>query len=265
MICFDDIDRWAPKLSCVLLPLAPRAIRGKLRSAAPEYIEDARDVFLNLVSRDSVIDALLGWLQNTQVAGYHGTRVTAADVQSIKTSGLVPLRATARRERIRRALSRHPRWHRVAARLDEAIQLVGPRGAVGSREGQVHLTLSRAGLTDGFSHYLTHGAEFDSHVASELLGEEGKELLTTDGLPYVIQLAVPGEAALTAAHPFFSVEELRAKGELPNLVKEFLAVWCFRLWRPGYQSEKLRLDCGMVFNSTVPAEWIRRIDPWPNG
>ena len=262
MICFDDINRWAAQLSRVLLPLAPRGIQRKLKMAAPEYIEDARDLFLDVVGRDSVIDAMLGWIQNTRVAGYHGTRLTIADVESIKSNGLVPLRATARRERLKRALSRHPRWNSVATRLDEAIHSVGPGGAVGRREGQVHLTLSRAGLTEGFNHYLTHGAEFDWHVASELLGEEGKELLSTDGLPYVIQLAVPGEAALTAAHPFFSVEDMRARGELPNLVKEFLAVWCFRLSRPGYQSQKLKVDCGIVFNSAVPAEWIRRIEPW---
>jgi hypothetical protein len=262
MICFDDIDRWAPKLSRVLLPLAPRDIQRKLQLAAPEYIEDARDLFLELVARDSVIDAMLGWLQKTRVAGYHGTRLTDTDVESIKSIGLVALRATARRARLERALSRHPRWNKVAARLDEAIHSVGPGGAVGRREGQVHLTLSRAGLTNGFNHYLTHGAEFDWHVASILLGDEGRELLSTDGIPHVIQLAVPGESALTAAHPFFSVEDMRARGELPNIIKEFLAVWCFRLARPRYQSRTLKIDCGMIFNSTVPAEWIRRMESW---
>jgi hypothetical protein len=126
----------------------------------------------------------------------------------------------------------------------------------------VHLTLSRAGLTDAFNHYLTHGAEFDWHVAAELLGEEGQELLSKDGTPYVIQVAVPGDLALTAAHPHFTVDDMRERGELPNIVHQFLDVWCFRLSRPGYQSRKLRVDCGMVFESAVPAEWIKRIDPW---
>lgn len=262
MICFDDIDAWAPTLSGVLLPLAPADIQRRLQVAVPEYIEDARDHFLRFAARDSVIDAMLGWLRSTTVAGYHGTRLTAADVESIKSNGLVPLSATARRERLTRALSRHPRWSEVANRLEEAIHSIGPGCAVGCREGQVHLTLSRAGLTDEFNHYLTHGAEFDWHVASELLGEKGEELLSTDGLPYVIQVAVPGGAALTASHSCFTVEDMRARGELPNIIKEFLEVWCFRLWRPGYQSRSLKPDCGMVFKSAVPADWIRRIEPW---
>lgn len=262
MACFDTIDEWAPALSEVLLPLAPADIQHKLKAAAPEYIEDARDCFLRFAERESVIDAMLEWIRSTRIAGYHGTRLAPAEVESIRASGLIPLKSVARRERLQRALSRHPRWNEVANRLEEAIHSIGPGCAVGRREGQVHLTLSRAGLTDAFNHYLTHGAEFDWHVAAELLGEEGKELLSADGIPYVIQVAVSGAAALAAAHPFFTVEDMRARGELPNIIKEFLDVWCFRLSRPGYQSRKLKLDCGMVFGSTVPTEWIRRIDPW---
>jgi hypothetical protein len=262
MICFDDIDLWGPRLSSVLLPLAPPDIQRKVQIVAPEYIDDARDIFLRFAARDSVIDAMLGWVRSTSIAGYHGTRVTAADAESIKSNGLVPLRAAERYERLERALSRHPRWKEVANRLQVTIRSIGPGRAAGRREGQVHLTLSRAGLTDAFNHYLTHGAEFDWHVAAELLGEEGLELLSKDGNPYVIQVAVPGDAALTAAHPYFTVDDMRERGELPNIINQFLDVWCFRLSRPGYQSGKLRLDCGMVFKSTVPAEWIKRIDPW---
>ncbi len=262
MICFDDIDGWAQPLSGVLLPLAPPDIQSRLQIASPDYIEDARDIFLRFTVTDSVIDAMLVWLRSATIAGYHGTRLAVSDVDSIKSNGLIPLKATSRRERISRALSRHPKWAEVAHRLDDAISEVGPGGAVGNREGQVHLTLSHAGLTSGFNHYLTHGAEFDWHVASELLGEEGKELLSTDGTPYVIQVAVPGTAALAAAHPFFSVDDMRARGELPNILKEFLAVWCFRLSRPGYQSRNLKLDCGMMFKSQVPPQWLRGIEPW---
>jgi hypothetical protein len=262
MICFDDIDAWESMLSDALLPLAPHDIRHRLQVAKPEYIEDARDFFLSYASRDAVMDEMLAWVRSTHIAGYHGTRLTAADVESIKSNGLVPLKATARRERLERALSGHPRWSEVANRLDDAIRSIGPGCAVGRREGQVHLTLSCAGVTDAFNHYLTHGAEFDLHVATELLGEEGKELLGKDGNPYVIQVVVPGEAALTAAHPFFGVDDMRARGELPNIIKQLLEVWCFRLSRPGYQSRKLKIDCGMMFRSAVPAAWIRQINPW---
>jgi hypothetical protein len=263
MICFDDIDNWVGLLAEVLLPLAPGDIQNRLQAANPKYIEDARDQFLRAVGFDSVVDSMLAWMRSNNIAGYHGTRLTAAEVESVKANGLIPLMAASRSERLKRALSQHPRWHEVADRLRKTIESVGPKGGVGSREGQVHLTLSRSGLTKGFNHYLTHGAEFDWHVASELLGEEGKELLSRDGVPYVIQVAVPGEAALAAAHPFFTIEMLRAKGALPNIVGEFLGAWCFRLAHPSYQSRNLWLDCGMMFKSTVPAEWIRRIDPWP--
>ena len=265
LVCFDNIDEWAPALSEVLLPLAPADIQRELKAAATEYIEDARDYFLRFADRKSVIDAMLHWIRSTSIAGYHGTRLTDAEVESIKSKGLIPLRATARRERIERALSRHPRWKEVANRLDEAIHSVGPGCAVGSREGQVYLTLSRAGLTEGFNHYLTHGAEFDWHVALKLLGDEGKELLSTDGTSYVIEVAVPGATALATAHPFYGVEDMRARGELPNILNEFLCAWCFRQSRPRYQSRKLRVDCGMMFRSTVPPEWIRQFDVWKCG
>jgi len=262
MLCFDNIDSWAQSLASVLLPLAPTDIQPKLQIADPEFVEDARDLFLDFVGRDLVIDAMLKWVSATQVAGYHGTRLTAADVASIRTNGLVPLKAASRQERLKRALSKHSKWNEVADSLDATIYLIGPGSKAGRREDQVHLTLSRIGLTKGFNHYLTHGAEFDSHVAFRLLGEEGKELLRTDGIPYVIQVEVPGEVALAGAHPHFSIHDVRNKGEVPNIINEFLQAWCFRLVRPGFQSRKLRIDCGMMFKSTVPANWIRRIDRW---
>ena len=142
-------------------------------------------------------------------------------MSNLRTNGLVTLEASSRRERLSRALSRHPRWTKVAAQLDDAINVIGPGNAVGRRKGQVYLTLSYAGLMKGFNHYLTHGAEFDRHVASELLGEEERE------------------AALAAAHPFFTVDHMRARGEVPNILKEFLQAWCFRLPRPSIQSRNL--------------------------
>lgn len=124
----------------------------------------------------------------------------------------------------------------------------------------MHLTLSRAALTDGFNHYLTYGAEFDQRVAHALLGQDGKELLARDGTPRVIQAAVPGPLALDAAHPYFSIDNIRSRGDVPNLVNEFLEAWSYRLAHPGFQSRTLKIDCGMIFRSTVPATWIRGLD-----
>jgi hypothetical protein len=260
MIDFDDIDAWAPSLAAALRPHVPDSAAAQLVAAAPEYVEDARDGLLSLAGRDQVIHATLDWIRSLPVAAYHGSRLTAAEVASIRTVGLTPLRAETRLVRLKRALAPHPRWKEVEGKLDAAIQAHGRGSGAGSREGQVHLTLSRAGLTDGFNHYLTHGAEFDQHVAHALLGEDGVNLLARDGEPRVVQVAVPGPAALDAAHPHFSVDHLRARGEVPNLVRQFIEAWSYRLVHPGFQSRTLKVDCGMVFRSTVPSAWVTRID-----
>jgi len=256
LVDFDEIDDWEPRLFAALRPLLPESFGQKLATAAPEYIEDARDILFELANRDVIIDATLTWIRSTTIAGYHGSRLSDEEIVSVRAQGLVPLKAEARRHRLLRALSLHPKWNEVADQLDATINDHGPRGVAGGREGQVHLTLSRAGLTSRFNHYLTHGAEFDQRVAHTLLGEQGKQLLARDGHSTVIQVAVPGSDALEAAHPHFGIDGLRAKGDVPNLVSEFLEAWSYRQAYPGFQSRALHVDCGMVFRSIVPAPWI---------
>jgi hypothetical protein len=260
MIDFDLIDDWEAGLSAALRPHLPESFALKLAAAAPEYIEDARDIIFDLGNRDVIIDTALTWIRSIEVAGYHGSRLTDEEIASVRASGLVPLKAEARRARLIRVLSHHPKWHDVAEQLDTAIHDHGRGGVAGGREGQVHLTLSKAGLVSRFNHYLTHGAEFDQHVAHTLLGIEGKQLLARDGHSVVIKVCVPGSVALDAAHPHFGVEDLRAKGDVPNLINEFLEAWSYRQAHPGFQSDTLRVDCGMVFRSIVPAAWIREFD-----
>ncbi len=93
-------------------------------------------------------------------------------------------------------------------------------------------------------------------MAHALLGPDGKELLTRDGKPRVICFTVPGHLALDAAHPHLSIDDLRDRGDFPNLVNEFLKAWSFRLAYQGFQPRTQKIDCGMVFHSTVPAAWI---------
>ena len=260
MVSFDEIDDWAPKLATVLCPHISDSVSQKLAAAEPEYIEDSRDLLFELTARNTIIDATLAWIRSMDIAGYHGSRLNDAEVASIRAIGLIPLRAEARRDRLTRALSPHPSWHAVAEQLDAAIQAHGQGGAAGHRQGQVHLTLSRAGLVNGFNHYLSYGAEFDQHVAYALLGEDGKNLLAHDGRPRVIEFAVPGGLALKAAHPHTSIDGIRARGDVPNLVDEFLKAWSYRLSHPRFLSQTLKIDCGMVFRTTVPAAWIRNLD-----
>jgi hypothetical protein len=239
--------------------------RTEARSGAAEVIEDARDLLFKLSNREAIVDAALAWIRSTTVLGYHGTRLTEGEIASVQTVGLLPLKAQARRDRLIRALSPHPRWSEVANGLDAAIEAHGPGNCSGWREGQVHLTLSRAGLVNSFNHYLTHGAEFDQHVAYALLGTEGERLLGLDGKPRIIQIAVPGDFALDASHPHFGIGDLRAKGDVPNLVGSFLDAWSYRLAHPKFQARTLKVDSGMVFRSTVPATWVMDIETLPEG
>jgi hypothetical protein len=260
LLDFDEIDDWAPKLAAALKDHVPDTVRSRIAVRALEYIEDARDVLFELADRDAIIDATLAWVRSSMLAGYHGTRLTDAEVDLVLAMGLLPLKAEARRDRLIRALSPHPRWGEVAGLLDETIRTHGQGERAGRREDQVHLTLSRSGLTNGFNHYLTHGAEFDQHVAHALLGQEGQDLLGRDGVPRVVQVAVPGAVALDAAHPFFDIDHLRANGDVPNVVDQFLKAWSYRLAHPGFQARTLEVDCGLFFRSAVPASWVVNVE-----
>ncbi len=186
MLDFDNIDDWASKLTAALRPYVPNSVEQKLMEAEPEYIEDAQDILFELTDRDAVVDAVLAWVRSRKIAGYHGSRLTDAEVDSVQRIGLVPLKAEARCDRLINVLSSHPRWYEVEDQLNAVIQAHGQGSFAGCREGQVHLTLSKAGLTKGFDH-LTYGSEFDQHVARRLLGTEGMELLAFYGEPRVFQ------------------------------------------------------------------------------
>ena len=256
MIDFDDIDIWGPTLTGALRAVVSEAGFDSLLAAVTEAIEDDHDPLRGLPNREAIINATITWVRSAKIAGYHGTRLTHAEADSMRVKGLLPLKACGHRERLERALSRHKRWPEVADRLEATLRAYGPGKCAGNRENQVHLTLSRSGLIRGFNHYLTHGAEVDQHVAYELLEEEGKELLRQDGEATEIKVAVPGPNALDSGNFISPIEDVLARGEVPNLVKEFLEVWSYRLANPSFQCRTLEVDCGMVFESVVPAAWI---------
>ncbi len=264
MLDFDDNRTWGPLLTATVGDLISEAVVERLVSAAPKFIEDALDVLFSCTNREAIIEAMLVWIRSTKIAGYHGSRLTDSEADSIQAHGLVPLDAQARRTRLRRALSSHPRWSDVADQLNATLhEHSGTQGKAGGREGQVHLTLSRSGLINSFNHYLTHGSEFDQRVAHALLGHDGKELLRGDGRARIIRVAVPGEDALNAANWIFSVETQLARGEVPNLVHDFLKAWSYGLAHPAFDCGTLKVDCGMGFRSIVPSDWIVDIDTLP--
>ena len=160
MLDFDCIDDWTHQLSAALNDHLPDAVDSIFLDAAPELVEDARDLLFEVADRDAIIDATLTWIRGTHVVGYHGTRLTEPEVESVRELGLLPLKGSARRNRLACTLSAHPRWSEVVDRLDAEIEAHGT-----GREDLVALTLSRAGLEKSFNHYLAHGAEFDYDVA----------------------------------------------------------------------------------------------------
>lgn len=260
MIDFDEIDDWAPKLSQLMASIVDASTINALTNAAPEYLEDAEAQLLASAARDAIIDAMLGWISASTIAMYHGTRVTDEEKSSIECHGLRPLSAVSRCHRLTRTLSRHPDWPTSSSKLEAALLKFGAGSGAGSRENQVHLTLSRAGLVSGFSHYLTHGSEFDQHVAHALLGQQGVDLLGQEGSATIVRLLVPGPRVLEGAHPHLGVDDLRRRGDVPNVVREFLQVWAYRLSHPAFQSRTCKIDCGAVLRETIPPSWIDSIE-----
>jgi hypothetical protein len=95
-----DVIRWcgAGAECCKHLRGARHAAGKWVRKANPRYIEDARDVVLGLGDKDKLVDATLDWIRSETVLAYHGTRLTVAELESVRARGLVPLQALARRE-----------------------------------------------------------------------------------------------------------------------------------------------------------------------
>ena len=260
VIDFDNIGEWAPLLTTKLESVVTEAALAELLAeASDKSVPLDCHLIRNSPCGQALVEATIEWVGSQTIAGYHATRLTEAEVNSIRSKGLLPLKIHDRRIRIRRALSGHRRWSEVADRLDDTLQEFA-RGEHRAREGQVHLTLSRSGLVGHFNQYLSHGADVDRHIAYELLKEEGKALLTKDGEPRLITVAVPGGEALAAANPHFTVEVCLAWDRDINLICELLSCWLFRLADPNFRPKSLRLDCGMTFRSIVPPHWITSIE-----
>ena len=258
-LVFDDPSTWESSLIEALG--SHFSARLSALKEYHEYVEDSLDTLL-AHDRQAILKLTLAWIASNSVAAYHGTRLSSSELQSIREEGLKILDPASRVVRLRRALSAHPEWRSVAAQLEETIDYGGSGLAIGSRRGQAHLTLSRIGLTDGFNHYLTHGSEFDQHVAHNLLGDDGVSLLRQDGVGYVLEFSVPGPAAITAAHRYFPAEEMIGRGEVPNIVREFLKSLSYRVYDPNFGPTSMKADCGLVFFSDLPSEWLRSAETW---
>lgn len=255
LVIFDEPTTWEDSLVEALGEHLSR--RQEALSAPHEFVQDSMDTLLT-EERTAILSATLAWIEASSIAAYHGTRLSVDELASIREIGLLTLTAEDRITRLRRSLSKHPMWRSVAPRLIEAVE----SEMMVSRTGQAHLTLSRSALANDFHHYLSYGSEFDQHIAHMLLGNEGVEMLSKDGSAYILEFAVPGPAAVAAAHPYFSAQEVIQRGEVPNLAKEFLSVLSYRISNPTFDPRSLETDCGLVFFERVPAEWLRSATEW---
>lgn len=115
--------------------------------------------------------------------------------------------------------------------------------------GQVHLTISAAGMMANFNHYLVEGSEFDSHVAQLLLNGRAKQWLKSDRNPVLFKIGVPGRQALNAANPW-------TVGEIPNLIREILDFYAEKFASLNNIPVRSFVDCGMIFRDDLPPEWV---------
>ncbi len=260
-LIFDDLSTWE---AGIVGALGTRfSSRLSALTATHQYVEDSMRSLLAVDMR-GIVHATLEWIKQHSITAYHGTRLTVDELQSVRINGLEVLNAEARKVRLERALSSHPNWLLVSQNLAREIDMGKCGVSIGKRTGQAHLTLSRAGLESGFNHYLTHGSEFDNHIAHQLLGEEGVNLLAHDGVAYILEFSVPGGDAIVAAHRHFSPEEMIERGEVPNIVREFLKVLSYRVSHPEFYPADLRADCGLIFSSNIPASWLSSTVNWEN-
>lgn len=246
---FDRISEWGPRLTAALDQIVPAALRNGMAHETVELVEDAFDLVMAGADAIRLIDATRQWLRQQSIIGYHGSRLSEAEIDSVRSRGLQPLIPWMRQARLEAMLSRHPRWAEVRDRFEKTMAELAD-GALGRREGQAHLTISRGALLTAFNHYLVEGSEFDQAVAVELLGEQAHELLQVGRSPVLFAVGVPGARALEVS------ERYTHPGEMSGLVRRVLQFWAYWLHDPAFDPATQHLDFGLVFYEPIPPEWV---------
>ncbi|WP_141655855.1 hypothetical protein [Roseibaca calidilacus] len=261
IIHYDKFETWERSFGDLVVRLLGEEAVNNLASSYFEYIEDAGDFVVNHSDIETVSTEIQGWLRAREFCVFHGTRLLHEEILSVQQKGLRPLVATDREQRLREILARHPIWYSVKNRLREVIDDVGPKEKQGRRQGQVHFSLSRSGLVNGFDHYLTHGSEFDQHVVQRLFGDQsGLELLNSETVPVLVHVSFSGEQLIQGAHPHFSYSDVMGMGEIPGLARTFLNAWAYKAANPSFDIEKLQTDCCMMERVATPPERILNIE-----
>lgn len=253
---FDGGNGWLWPLRQRLGELISPNAEAHLRISEVERLWSAKTALREVADLPEIYRQVRAWITERDVVGYRGTRLDDEQRASIQRDGLVPLSPDQREAALHRFLSPHPRWPEMADRLAGSIAEIGNGGA-GNRTGQVHLTVSGAGLLGSFNHYLVEGSEFDHHVANSLFGEESHDLNRVRGRGLLYRVRIDGAAAFAAANPFGEMAE-------PNLVSEMVQSLAWSLATGREDTEALEFDCGMIFYQGIPPDRIMDVTEIPD-
>jgi len=208
------------------------------------------------LGRDAVVHHLNARLHDCLVRVYHGTRLSASEVESVKNTGLRPLTLINRRTALVSIFQKHERWDEHKEKLNAVLVQMGPGGRAGTREdGCVHVCFSRAGLVQGCNHYLTHGAEVDGHVAYELFGDESAyPLLQLNRHPKLVTFLASFPEAARAANPYGIPDDA-----MPSLLGILFRAWAYRETTPTFSVASLQNCTAARFPRSIPVDQIESI------
>lgn len=255
-IDFDEIEDWGPLFEQFLLEIAPSNLVRELVGLRPGFVEHAATFVVDQVGRASLTEHLEARLAEHRVRVFHATRVSEADRDSIRANGLRPLVLADRRPELERVLSGHPRWEAVKDGLDDVLAKIGPGEHAGLREDdRIHVCFSKAGLMRGCSHYLTHGAEVDGHIANLLFADGSAEaLLSAARRPYLVPFSRPYPEVAQAANPYGV-----PRGGLPGVIDLLLKAWSYGKATPGFRPGDLEDCTAAFFRGAVPVDEIEAL------
>jgi hypothetical protein len=258
---YDNIDEWSSWFDEIMGAIGPTDLIERLRTATPEYIEDARDLVVSMVGRHALVAHLQEASAPYHVRVYHGTRVTESEMENIRQNGLRALVLLERRATLAAIFSAHPNWPEKEPMLDGQLHRFGPgweKAHTGKREdGSVHVCLSRAGLLTACNHYLTHGAEVDQNIAMMLFDDNsGLDLLTRARKAYIVSFSAPYPNTARAANPYGFPPE-----GLPSVIERFLGAWAYRKSHPSFKVTTRRDSVAARFPAPIVADRIERIEP----
>lgn len=250
IIDFDSND-WMAPLGDALRNSVPQGRRDALPAAQIRYTDDALDILVDETSASRVVDTTLAWIRSNSLRVFHGTRLTDEEAEAMKTDGMRPLSVDGRIDWLR-----HTFPQLAAILTEDFVSKAMDAGQMRYRDSQVHAAISRREMFSGYD-YLQEGSEFDRRLLEWGGRPDLVATLKSRGRPRLVSLVVPGDEALAAMHPIFSIDDVRTNDTYPNLVRQLLQAWAWELHRPGAPREGV--DACLMFKAAVPGEFVEDI------